>query len=1078
MLRKLLAATFVVVMAPSFAFGQAAVISGSVTDSNGEPLIGANVVIDELVIGSATDLDGRYSFEVPASQVRGQQVTLRSRFVGFSPQMRVITLTSGTQTQDFVLVFDRLRLDEVVVTGVSSATPAKKLAFTVDRLDASQIELAPAANAVQSLQGKVAGVSITQTSGQPGDGASVRLRGTTSLTGTSSPMYIVDGIILTGGLADIDALDIESIEVVKGAAASSLYGSRAQNGVIQITTKRGGNVAFNQTRVTIRNEFGSNQLPGDFDSNNAHDLRTDASGNFLNADGELNINSDACQDGTCLPNGYGPGTVNDDIGATNPVSFFDKPYANSGALTNNFDEFFQAGDTYTNYLAVSQNSAKTNFHASFTNFQEGGVLPGMDGFNRKSFRVNLDHRINQKLSFATSSYYASSDRDVPRSSGFNPFFGLMFTNPLTSLSRRDENGNLLVQADPLSVEENPLYVIENVDTSDRDSRILGNARIRYEAADWVNIEANISYDRQDDDFLRFADRGTESIDPSNFNDGQIRRENTVSEALNADLTVSLQRSFDQLTTRGQFKYQGESTDFIFQRITGNTLTSEGIADFSNVNGDKIISSNERTIRLDGLYATGGIDYADKYIADVLVRRDGSSLFGAEERWQTYYRFSGAWRVSEEEFYPFGDWMEEFKLRFSQGTAGGRPRFEAQYETFTLSSGQLSKGTLGNAFLKPELSTEQEFGVDMGIMNRVSASLVYATSKVEDQLLEVPLPGYFGFDSQWQNAGTIESNTLEFSLDVNALSSANTALDFGFIFDRTRQEITQFNTNPYKTGPQSAFYYREGEQIGAMYGIHWLDDVSALTGLTLDDGTAATTGTGVPAGFDASAFQVNDDGLLVPVGIGNNFTDGVAKSLWGERVDVDGDGEGDMLFGMPIKELNSEGQNFQQIGDALADFNLGLSTTLNYKGFTGYMLWNAQVGGQVYNFTKQWAYRDGRHSDQDQLGKSDGDKKPAQYYEALYDATAVNDWYFEDGTYLKLREVSLGYAVPRAKLQSWFGNSLYGLNVSLIGRNLLTISDYSGWDPDVGDGNDATLFRVDNFDYPKYRTFTGRVELQF
>lgn len=1072
MLRKLLAAAFVVVLAPSIAFGQAAVITGTVTDGDGQPLIGANVVIDELVIGSATDLDGRYSFEVPAAQARGQQVTLRSRFVGFSPQMRVITLNAGTQTQDFVLVLDRLRLDEVVVTGVSSATPAKKLAFTVDKLDASQIELAPAANAVQSLQGKVAGVSITQTSGQPGDGASVRLRGTTSLTGSSAPMYIVDGVILTGGLADIDALDIESIEVVKGAAASSLYGSRAQNGVIQITTKRGGNVAFNQTRVTIRNEFGSNQLPGEFAANEAHDLRVNASGDFLNSDGVKNT----CE--TCFVNGYGPGTVTDDIGATNPVSFYDKAYANSGTLTNNFDEFFQAGDTYTNYLSVSQNSAKTNFHASFTNFQEGGVLPGMDGFNRKSFRVNLDHRINQKLSFATSSYYASSDRDVPRSSGFNPFFGLMFTNPLASLSRRDENGNLMVQADPLSVEENPLYIIENVDTSDRDSRILGNARVRYEPAAWMNIEANVSYDRQDDDFLRFADRGTESIDPSNFNDGQILRTNSVSEALNADLTVSLQRSFDQLTTRGQFKYQAESSDFISQSITGNTLTSEGIADFSNVNGDKIVSSNERTVRLDGLYATGGIDYADKYIADVLVRRDGSSLFGAEERWQTYYRVSGAWRVSEESFYPFGDWMEEFKLRFSQGTAGGRPGFEAQFETFTLSSGQLSKGTLGNAFLKPELQTEQEFGMDMGIMNRVSASLVYAKAKVEDQLLVVPLPGYFGFGSQWQNAGTIESNTVEFSLDVNVLSGANTTLDMGLVFDRTRQEITEFNTNPYKTGPQSAFYYRTGEQIGAMYGIHWLDDVAALTEQTLDDGSAGTTGSGVPTGFDPSAFQVNDDGLLVPVGIGNNYTDGISKSLWGERVDVDGDGDGDMLFGMPIKELNSEGQNFQQIGDALADFNLGLSTNLRWKGFNAYMLWNAQVGGQVYNFTKQWAYRDGRHEDQDQLGKADGDKKPAQYYEALYDATAVNDWYFEDGTYLKLRELSLGYTVPRAKLQSWFGNSLYGMNISLIGRNLLTFSDYSGWDPDVGDGGDATLFRVDNFDYPKYRTFTGRVEIQF
>ncbi len=1073
MLRKLLSAFFVVMFAPVLAFGQSAVISGTITDDDGEPLIGANVIIDAFVIGGATNLDGRYSFEVPSAQVNGQEVEIRAAYIGFTTQTRTFTLTSGAHTQDFQLLLDRLRLDEVVVTGVSSATPAKKLAFTVARLDASQIELAPASNAISSIQGKIAGVSITSNSGQPGDGVSVRLRGTTSLTGSSAPMYIVDGIILTGGLADIDALDIESIEVVKGAAASSLYGSRAQNGVIQITTKRGGSLPFNQTRVTIRNEFGANQLPTDFVASLAHNLQVNNSGEFLNSDGVLNT----CE--TCFANGYGPGTVVADAGATTPVSFYDSPYANSGTINNNFDTFFDPGSTYTNYIAVSQNSAKTNFHASFTNFQEGGVIQGTSGYNRKSFRVNLDHRVTQKLSFSTSSYYAQSERDTPRSSGFNPFFGLMFTNPMVNLETRDENGNLLVQADPLAVEENPLYILENVLTEDRDSRILGNARIRYEPLDWLDIEANLSYDRQDDDFLRFADRGTETIDPSNFNDGQIIRTNSVSEALNGDLTISLSRTFDELTARGQFKYQAENTEFISQSITGNTLTSAGISDFSNANPeDSRISAASSSVRLDGLYATGGIDYADKYIADVLVRRDGSSLFGSEERWQTYYRVSGAWRVSEESFYPFKDWMEEFKLRFSQGTAGGRPRFQAQYETFTLSNGSLSKGTLGNANLKPELQTEQEYGIEVGIMNRLSASFVYAKAEVKDQLLSVPLAGYFGFGSQWQNAGTIESNTIEVTIDYNVLNSRSTSFDVGFVFDRTDQKITEFNTNPYKTGPSSAFYYREGENIGAMYGINFMNDISELTNLTMDDGTASTTGAGVPVGFQASAFQTNDDGLLVPVGIGNNFTDGIAKSLWGERVDVDGDGVGDLLFGMPLKEVGSDGQSFQQIGDALPDFNLGLSTTLRWKGFHAYMLWNAQIGGEVYNFTKQWAYRDGRQSDQDQLGKSDGNKKTVQYYEALYDATATNDWFFEDGTYLKLRELSLGYTVPRSQIQSLFGNAIAGLNVSLIGRNLITFTDYSGWDPDVGTGGDATLFRVDSFNYPKYRTFTGRIEIQF
>ncbi len=1065
MTRKLLAACWCLLLLPGLALAQNAVISGTVTDLDGEPLIGANVVIESLVLGASTDINGAYSFDVPAANV-GRSLVLTAKYVGYTTQTRAITLASGRMTENFQLEEDVLQLEEMVVTGVQAETPQKKLAFTVSKLSTDKLELAPGPNPIESMQGKVAGAAVVSNSGQPGDGLSVRLRGTTSISGSSAPLYIVDGVILGANQVDIDALDIESMEIVKGAAASSLYGARAQNGVIQITTKRGGSVPFNQTRITIRNEYGINDLPKTFRANESHDLVIDAGGNFLNKDGAIN----SCAN--CLPNGYGPGTINDK--KFGGVSFYDHPYALSGSLTNNFDAFFDPGDTYTNYIAVSQNSAKTNFHASFTNLQQQGVITGLEGYNRKSARINLDHRVSSAINFSATAFYSQSARDEPRSSGFNPFFGLMFTNPLTNLARRDDSGNLLVQAHPLAVEENPLYVIENVDTQDDRSRVLGNLRARYSPYSWVDVEANFSYDRSDTDFTRFADRGTESIDPSNFNNGQILRQNGITEALNGDLTASFRKSFGRLTARSQLKYQAESVDTQFESVTGNTLTAVGIPDLSNVSGEKTISSSSTVIRSDGFYATVGGDYADKYIADFLIRRDGSSLFGAEERWQTYFRISGAWRISEEPFWPLKNTIEEFKLRFSQGTAGGRPEFEAQYETFSLSNGQINKGTLGNAFLKPELQTEQEFGVEIGAFDRISASFVYAKAEVEDQLLRVPLPGFFGFSAQWQNAGTLESNTIEISLDANIIRSRNVSLDLGLVYDRTRQEITAFNTNAFKGGPNNSFYFRNGEILGAMYGEHWLNAPGELA-----------NGQGVPSGFDPSAFQVNDDGYLVAVGTGNTFRDGFAKSLWGNRVDVDGDGVGDLLFGMPIKLLNEDGQPFTKIGDVLPEYNLGFTTNFRWKGLTAYMLWNAQIGGDVYNFTKQWAYRDGRHRDQDQGGKADELKKPAQYYEALYDATATNDHFIEDGTYLKMRELSFGYTFNRAQLQRIFGPSLYAISISVIGRNLITISDYSGWDPDVGStesnntaGGDATLYRVDNFDYPKFRSFTGKLEIQF
>ncbi len=1086
MLRKLLRASCVLalLLVPGWAAAQNATISGTVTDPNGEPLPGANVLIEELVIGAATDVDGKYSFEVPSEMVNGQTVTLLARFVGYTPQTRRITLTPGAHTQDFTLAPDLLKLDEVVVTGVTGATPQKKLAFTVSKLDASAIELAPATSPVGSMQGKIAGAAVLKNSGQPGTGYSVRLRGSTSITGSSEPLFIVDGVILGADQVDLGALDIESMEVVKGAAASSLYGSRAQNGVINITTKRGSNVALNQTRVTIRNEFGISDIPKTLEPNTAHNFRIDSQGRFLNADGEVN----SCDE--CLPNGYGPGVLEDKI--LGGVSFYDKPYSLSGPTFNAFEQFFDPGDTYSNYISVSQNSASTNFHLSFTNLKEAGVVLGTDGYNQQNFLLNLDHRVSQKLSVSASGRYSQSKSDevqATQGASINPFFGLMFTTPIVNLAERDENGQLKVKADPLAVEENPLYIVENRDIKRDRSRLLGNFRVKYAPVNWLDLEGTLSYDRLDDDGTEFYDRGFQTIDPSSENEGRIERRNSFIEALNADVTASFHKSFGKLTTRSQLKYQLESDDEYFEAIFGTGLVALGIKDLSNVKqppeGQREISSTKRTIRADGLYATLGFDYADKYIADFLIRRDGSSLFGPEERWQTYYRAAFAYRLSEESWWPLKSSIDEFKLRGSVGTAGGRPGFEAQYEVFSLSDGTITKATLGNKFLKPELSTEVELGLEMSFLDRFFFEAVYADSEVKDQLLQVPLAGYFGFSSQWQNAGTLTSNTVELSLNANLYRSRDVSWDAGITYDRTRQEITEFNTNPFRGGPRSAFFFREGEILGAMYGFHWLSQPSEL-----------------PEGADPAAWDVNDDGYLVPVGVGNTARDGFTGNCgltdengnpipgcWGALVDTDGDGEGDRQFGLPVKfetlDENGNPTQFVQIGDVLPNYNLGFNTTLRYKGFTAYMLWNAQIGGDVYNFTKQWSYRDGRAHDQDQSGKPDELKKPINYYEVLYDATAINDHFIEDGTYLKLRELSVGYTINRQTLQRYFGNTLNQVSISLIGRNLLTVSDYSGFDPEVGTtaggagvGGDASLYRVDNFGYPLFRTFSGKLEIQF
>jgi len=223
---------------------------------------------------------------------------------------------------------------------------------------------------------------------------------------------------------------------------------------------------------------------------------------------------------------------------------------------------------------------------------------------------------------------------------------------------------------------------------------------------------------------------------------------------------------------------------------------------------------------------------------------------------------------------------------------------------------------------------------------------------------------------------------------------------------------------------------------------------------------------------------------VPVGRGNSYTNGAGSDgtlgnhddLWGTTVEV---GDRSYNWGIPVRFYDEENSTDQvQIADALPDFNLGLNTTIRFKGISLYMLWGAQIGGDVYNFTKQWSYRDGRAADQDQSIKPVEMRKSTRYYEALYDATARNSHFVEDATYLKLREWSVGYTFSRSQLARMFGNALHSVSASLIGRNLLTFSGYTGFDPEVGGGSDATLYRVDNFNYPPLRTVRAKLEIQF
>lgn len=1006
-------------------------LTGVVSDSSsGQGISGAQVMVAGTTLGTISGNDGHYTIaRVPAGSH-----TVQVRRVGYSMREVQVTIVAGTTTTLNVAIRSApLQLEAVVTTGVVDPTSGTRVPFTVGRVDMENVPV-PATNAVETLQGKVAGATVVG-SGQPGGGTNILLRSPSSINKTTFPLVVVDGVILSqsfsGSTADLEALDIESVEVVKGAAAASLYGSRAANGVIQIRTRRGAGVVEGNTRVTVRSELGNNELANKIKWAQRHYYQVNDQGQYIDANGNV---------------------VDRDHRIPRPAAsrFQDVPYA--VPIYDPVDQFFDPGQFYKNSFNIAQNSGKTNWFLSLINNREDGVVLNAGGYEQNDVRLNLDHRPLDNLSLSFSGYHMRSRR---KGLYGDTFFDLINQAPDVNLAQPDPDGTpFIFQPDPEGREENPLYVLNTEKDETKRARTQGSLEARYEPFSWMSVDANVSYDRSDRNRHFFLDQGIKTEGFPTGGPGEISRFSGTTDALNAAASANLIQRFGALTARGTVRglMERESNDVV--TAEGRVFAVPGVASLDNAQ-ERFVESSSQEIRSNGYFVTAGVDYDGRYIIDGLFRRDGSSLFGPEERWNSYYRVSGAYRLSQEAWWPWQS-VNEFKLRASRGTAGGRPDFADQYETYGFTTGGgLVKRTLGNRFLKPELATETELGLDMILKERFSLQLSYARSRVEDQLIAIPLAGMFGYSSQWQNAGTVEGNTVEGTIEAQILRSPDLSWRLGLVADRSRNKITEFDRSCFTTG--TIAYRCAGETLGAMYGFHWLNNVNQLP---------------ADAAGSASEFQVNDEGLLVWVGPNASYTEGETKALWGTGTTI---GSSSYGWGQPITLRDETGSAaVVKIGDGNPDFHFGVSNNVTWKDLSFYALVDVQRGGNVYNMTKQRMYQWGRSGDVDQTGKPQELKKPIEYYVNLYSATSPSDRFVEDGGYVKLRELSVAYRVPNAWLQKLGNLGVEQMRFSVVGRNLLTFTNYTGYDPEVG----GTINRLDSFSYPRYRTVTGTVEITF
>ena len=1033
---------------PGLAFAQQqGTIAGVVIDAQTDgPLPGANVRIEGETVGAVTDSEGEFSFQVDSGSY-----SIQASFVGYESSTRSVNVRAGSTTRvRFQLQPSAAEIGEVVVTGVSQGTQTQKLGYAVSQIDAGQLERVPSSNPANALRGKISGVRIVQPSGEPGSTPRIRLRGTVSITGSQDPLIVVDGAITQGSLEDIDMQNVKSIEVVKGAAAASLYGSLGANGVVQIITKKGAQ-REGETQVTVRNEFGFSQLA------NKLDLATHHNRGTVTDEGEVINNfrpdpseSSSCTTSPCTPYSPLPGSLN----------VVDNEF---GQVYDQQELLYTPQPFFTNYISLASNRGDLNYLISFENLNQGGVIKRADPYSRRNLRINVGNDVTDWMRVEASTLY--SRRDGPdldeQGQGNNVFYGALLAFPDLDLDASAPD-SVDAPVNPFLASgnsSNPLYTLATNNDQFRDERILGNISATFDLTDWLTIDGQFSYDREQDQFRTYIARGTLPASPTGTPDpGYIFRSTSEDVLTVANARALFSEEFGDLNVdfTGSYVYEERNRDYL--QAEGNTFLAADVPRLDNTLPDQLSSgSNASTIKSENYSANLVLDYKDRYILD------GVSLFGPDVRYQTYFRLTGAYRLTEDFDIPN---VGQLKLRGSFGTSGTRPPFQAQYETFSVSPSGISKQTLGNSEIEPVNLQEWTVGTDISFLERFFFSGTYTDAIAKNQVLQVPLSAAAGFNTQWQNAGTLESSSIEFELRGTVVDQEDLTVDLGATFSKIDQKVTELSRPAYTRNIGAAvnlFRIGEGVPVGAIYGNKLATSIDQLR--FSEDGELYGYSSALESTDDALTrddLMVNDEGYVVERG--TQYTaDETAFYVH-----------------------DSNGQKVtQEIGNSIPDFSVGLNTSVDYSNWTLYALADWEYGGDVYNYTEQLLIFNGRAGVIDQSDQPEGQRHNQSYYlSGPYNQSDPSSYFVENGSYLKLREVSLSYTFTQDVLQQiGLGGSLRTAEFAVSGRNLITITPYSGYDPEVsvqsGDGDtQPTNFKVDDFGYPNFRSFTVSLELGF
>lgn len=1021
-------------------------VSGHVRDEKGSGLSGVTVSVPETAVSTATDTQGRFSLAIPD----GYQV-LRFTMMGFLSQDVTV---QDQQTIDVQLVEEGFGLDEVVVVGYG-AVRKRDLTGAVGSIKAEELENRVLHSLDDALSGGVAGLMVQSSGGQPGAASNILIRGANSLSGSTQPLIVVDGFPLFevatgagGGMSDrsgdlsafsmINPDDIASIEVLKDASATAIYGNRGANGVILITTKRGSGTG---SRIQYSNYFSAQQLPRQYDVLDFHQYAEYQVAN--NPTRNLFINQ-------------GTGQLYD----------FD-PNIRS---INWQDEIYRTGFLQNHSLSLQNATEKTNFMVSSSYMQNQSIIKNTN-WDKLTGKVTIDHQFSSKLKIGGDVNYSQvKDDGVPTGGGDGTALGVVIGAILARPFELDETTQAyfrragvdqsIIDSDLANYREDPLNLVNAVDMSKTIDRTILNAYLEYNILDNLLLRVTGGYDIYGLKDQQFYPRSTPT---GNFYNGLGILANINSRSWINENTLTWTPYIadkHRLTILGGVTEQGWSSDYLRTEFSSFENESLGYNNAQMAVNFNTYSSPSATRYMSFIGRTN-YAYDDKYLLTFTVRHDGASVF-RNNKWSTFYSGAFAYNMMEEDFIRNIDAISNLRLRLSLGEVGNSnvPTTGAYAQLYntnynfgnSIAVGQ-SAASLANENLRWERTREWNAGFEVGFLqDRFSLTADYYIKDTRDLLLEAPVLNISGYDRAWQNIGRLQNRGIELTLGAEIIQKENFrwAINTNFAYNKSEvKELGQNGAPIYLSanfisgsGGQQAIILEEGGRIGTVYGY---------------------VATGV---YGANDFY--NDGTARP----GTVVEGVGEAPgWIKYADINGDGR-----------ISAEDR--QVIANTLPDFFGALMSDFTWKNLDLHLAFQYSQGNQLFNANYIQAARFGTTMYNQMAFYQDRwtYENPESTQYAQMSVGTISSAFVEDASFLRFRTARLTYTVPPA----WLARSraLKGLRVYIAADNLYTFTRYSGYDPEVnqpqGDGS-MTNVLTSGFDYgvfPRARTFTGGLNFTF